>query len=149
MPKPLWKKGQSGNPNGRPKGWTEFRQLCRDAAPDMVKRLVSIANGETQTRLVTTTTKAGAVRITQEQFTPGLSYQIEAADKILDRAYGKPAQPLTGEDGEGPVQTIGRFEQLIVHVRHDLVDEDGNAKPRVIEHDAQERVPVKRNGSGR
>ena len=30
--------------------------------------------------------------------------RIAACREILDRAYGKPAQPLTGEGGEGPIQ---------------------------------------------
>jgi hypothetical protein len=30
--------------------------------------------------------------------------QVAASKEILDRAYGKSAQPLTGEGGEGPVR---------------------------------------------
>ena len=30
--------------------------------------------------------------------------QIAACKEILDRGYGKAAQPLTGEGGEGPIQ---------------------------------------------
>lgn len=38
--------------------------------------------------------------------------KLTAAGMILDRAWGKPAQPMTGEDGKGPA--IVRIEHVIV-----------------------------------
>jgi hypothetical protein len=39
--------------------------------------------------------------------------RVAAANALLDRAVGKPAQALTGEGGEGPIDTIIRhiYEQ--------------------------------------
>lgn len=33
---------------------------------------------------------------------------VSACNSILDRGWGKPAQPHTGEDGEGPLEIVLR-----------------------------------------
>ena len=73
-------KGKSGNPNGRPKAYTlsEIRDIARKAAPRMVEVLISIADDEEQ---------AAAAR-------------AAAANHVLDRGYGKPAQTIADENGE-------------------------------------------------
>lgn len=39
--------GQSGNPNGRPGGYAEFRELCRAKSPEAVAALVdALGNGD-------------------------------------------------------------------------------------------------------
>lgn len=120
-PPTAWVKGQkTPNPGGRPKGFKEFRELCRSHTPEAVERLVSIMRGEPHTSIKTVTTRSGATRERIERYTPPMHYQIEAAQTILERAYGKPVQPLAGEDGEGPVQVDHVIKQLVVHVRHDL-----------------------------
>jgi len=40
--------------------------------------------------------------------------QMTALNTILDRAYGKAAQALTGEGGEGPVETHNVIEYRVV-----------------------------------
>ncbi|WP_063707449.1 hypothetical protein [Bradyrhizobium centrolobii] len=41
------------------------------------------------------------------------SVRVAAAIAILDRGWGKPAQPI--ENGNGPLQMIHRIERVIVH----------------------------------
>lgn len=82
-PAHLFKPGKSGNPGGRPKlgdGYHSIREMCRAASPDMIRVLIEIA---------TDPNCAESTRIT-------------AANSLLDRGYGRPAQAVTGEDG-GPV----------------------------------------------
>lgn len=74
-------KGQVANPNGRPKAHTlhEIRDIARKAAPEMVGILMTIARDEQQTA-------AG---------------RVAAANGVLDRGYGKPAQTIADEEGNG------------------------------------------------
>jgi len=76
--------GQSGNPSGRPKVAAEVKALARKHGPDAIERLV-----------VLMADKNGATA-------------VAACKEILDRAYGKAAQPQTGEDGEGPIEMVLR-----------------------------------------
>lgn len=71
-------KGKSGNPAGRPKAATldEIRSLARRAAPEMVEALLKIARTSENDRA-----------------------KVAAANAVLDRAYGKPAQMLGDADG--------------------------------------------------
>jgi hypothetical protein len=72
-------KGKSGNPSGRPKAATveEIRGIARRAAPEMVELLVKIAQVSESDRA-----------------------KVAAANAVLDRAYGKPAQMLGDENGD-------------------------------------------------
>ena len=74
-----FKKGQSGNPGGRPR---------KDI------RLVELAQEQTQKALDT------LVRIMGDEEAPHAA-RLTAANSILDRAHGKPRQALehTGKDG--------------------------------------------------
>ena len=70
-----FQKGQSGNPGGRPKVLGDMQELARQYTTDAVETLASIMlDGHA----------APAARVT-------------AANAILDRGYGKPAQHITGE----------------------------------------------------
>lgn len=80
-------KGQSGNPGGRAKLTPEVleaREIARQHGPAALERLVQLMHNT-----------SGQV-------------SVAACKEILDRAYGKPAQPQTGEGGEGPMEMVLR-----------------------------------------
>lgn len=72
-----FKKGQSGNPGGRPKECAEVKALAREYGAEAVEKLVALMRGEDE-------------RVAKA-----------AADSLLDRGYGKPGQAveLSGPDG--------------------------------------------------
>jgi hypothetical protein len=73
-----WAKGQSGNPGGRPKAEREVIELAREGSVRAIGRLVQLIESED-----------GRVA-------------IAAANSVLDRAFGKPTQPLAN-DVDNPV----------------------------------------------
>lgn len=64
------------------KAKADIRSLARAHCPTAIKTLAGIMNEH----------KSGA------------DARIRAATALLERGYGKAAQPHTGEDGEGPIQ---------------------------------------------
>src|SRR5678816_1784552 len=72
-----FKKGQSGNPGGRPKVVAEVKELARTHTGAAIETLVSIMSNPKA---------APAAR-------------VSAANSLLDRGYGKPPQHITGEGG--------------------------------------------------
>lgn len=66
-----WKKGQSGNPGGRPKEVAEVLRLAAKAAPDAIKQLIELS-----------------------KTSPDIKTRVAALIHILDRACGKPAQAV-------------------------------------------------------
>lgn len=87
MPRPenlekgKWKKGQSGNPAGRPKKIPELRELLANVLGDE-------KDGKTAAEAILMALRAKAVK-----------GDVRAAELLLDRAYGKAAVnvDLTGE----------------------------------------------------
>ena len=68
-----FKKGQSGNPSGRPKRTMEEKELieaCKAKAPAAVRRLAKLMNSDNE------------------------SVALRASIAILERAYGKPRQEV-------------------------------------------------------
>jgi hypothetical protein len=90
-----FKKGQSGNPNGRPRKSGEELELsnaCQAKTPDILSVLDRIMlNGESERN------------------------RLAAAQYIIDRAYGKAVQQteLTGKGGEPLIIQIVRFGDAI------------------------------------
>lgn len=74
--------GQSGNPSGRPKQDPAIKEAARAHAERALA--VFVANMEDENPAV----------------------RHKAAEAILDRAYGKPAQAIAGPDGEGAVEVV-------------------------------------------
>lgn len=74
-----FKKGQSGNPGGRPKD-SELRDLCRAETKANIKALIEIRNNKRA---------APAAR-------------VAAVNAMFDRGWGKPTQAITGASG-GPI----------------------------------------------
>jgi hypothetical protein len=70
-----FKKGESGNPGGRPKVIAELRALARAQAPDAIKELARLA-----IKARSETARVAAIR------------------ELLDRGYGKTAQTLATEN---------------------------------------------------
>jgi hypothetical protein len=78
-----FKKGQSGNPGGRPKVVAEIRELARAHTAEAIHTLVSI--------------------MTNPKSPPAA--RVSSANALLDRAFGKPPHDVTS-------QTAGYFALL-------------------------------------
>lgn len=75
-------KGQSGNPSGKPKQDNEVKRLAKEYTIEAVERLAEWMRGSN----------------------PKAS--VSAAVALLDRGWGKPAQAITGPDGEKLIEAI-------------------------------------------
>ena len=84
-----FKKGQSGNPGGRPNVIAEVKELAREYTGEAIETLVAI---------MTNPKAAPAAR-------------VSAANSLLDRGYGKPPQHITGDVATSYVATTARARQ--------------------------------------
>jgi hypothetical protein len=92
--------GQSGNPGGRPKENAEVKALARAHGRKAIEKLALLLDSADE-------------RI-----------QIGAAQALLDRGFGKPAQAITGGDDEdNPVKVVHKVLREIV--RADSQPKDG------------------------
>ncbi len=79
-PKTAWRKGQSGNPGGRPKEVAEVRELSRQYTEEAIQTLVTLMQSAKLERT-----------------------RLAAASELLDRGYGRPAQAI---DLGGPIPIL-------------------------------------------
>lgn len=91
----MFKSGMSGNPTGRPKTDIKIKELAQQYTDEAIKTLIDIAKNP----------KAND------------SARVQAANSILDRAYGKPAQHIENLNMnvsyENYLEELARKEGLI------------------------------------
>jgi hypothetical protein len=63
-----YKKGQTGNPGGKTKQFAQCQRLCREASPEAARRLIQLIHSEDE------------------------RVALMAADKVYERAWGKPKE---------------------------------------------------------
>jgi len=78
-----FQKGRSGNPGGRPKLVGHVRELAQQQTEKAIKTLVKTLDAKDAP----------------------YAAKVAAAQAILDRGWGKPAQPIGGTDELPPVRT--------------------------------------------
>lgn len=111
---------QKGTPN---KATAEVRSLARQFGPEAVEKLVKLMRGQDQRidrligKLIDSPPDDKTARKTMYQLVAKLEErnvqnELGAVKELLDRAYGKAPQALTGEDGQGPVKFL--IEKTIV-----------------------------------
>jgi hypothetical protein len=103
-----WPPGCSGNAGGRPKASLEVRALAREHTAEALNTIVEIMRSARSD-----------------------SVKLAAAEAILDRGWGRPAQEITGP-GEGPIQVEAMrlaAEQFRERVLRLAAGVDGVAEP--------------------
>jgi hypothetical protein len=109
-----WRPGQSGNPGGRTPEFVDCQRLCREASPDAARRLIGLMYSEDE------------------------RVALMAADKVLDRAWGRPKEPDQPTSHEqrfaamSPDERAADAIELVARIRARL------AACRAIEHEPEE-----------
>lgn len=109
MPTPLWEKGQSGNPAGRPKGIKDkralFREMLEAKAPALVEKAIDMAmQGD-----------ASALRLCIDKILPTLK-QVDAEVDVRLSLDDLPLERL-----------LARHDELLAQLQR-LMPDDGSSK---------------------
>lgn len=99
-------KGQSGNPGGRPRIAAEVRELARSYSVEAIERLAFWMRSDE----------------------PKAS--VSASNLILDRAWGKPTQPLSGDE-ENPINIsmkLDAFSSRIARLAARACESEGDSE---------------------
>ncbi len=80
--------GKSGNPGGRPDPNTPVRRLAREKSIEAMEKLVEWMHSD------------------------NAKASVAACNAILDRAYGKPTQPISGDE-DNPIQIAAIAIKLV------------------------------------
>ena len=97
-PKGRWAKGQSGNPGGRPKGFSNLREECARHAPSALNALLRALN-------------------------EGGSVSVAAAKVLLEYGYGRPA--AAPEDRVAVALTREHEDDLLAKLKRLAGETDG------------------------
>jgi uncharacterized protein DUF5681 len=84
-----FKKGQSGNPGGRPKSHREITQLALEGSEHAIRRLIALTSSKDE------------------------RVALSACIAVLDRGIGKPVQTVAG-DAANPIAMGGKIEMVVV-----------------------------------
>jgi hypothetical protein len=107
--------GQSGNPGGRPRVVGELRDLARRHVVVALDTLIEV----------------------MEDRSASPSARVAAANSVLDRGFGRPAQLLVRSEGERDLEelTDAELRAFIVREYQELSSslQQDNARPRYLE----------------
>lgn len=93
-----WQKGQSGNPGGRPRVPDDLKKSCRRLATRGLKVLEEIINSRDVFDENGKRTATGA----------SASEKVAAVKLVMEYGYGKPVQPVGGEDESAGITVVIR-----------------------------------------
>lgn len=97
MANPGWVKGQSGNPGGRPKQDGRVRELAQQQTELAINTLVEICENKKN----------------------GASARCAAAQALLDRGWGRPAQAIIGGGEDDPPIALAEIVIRSIDAAHD------------------------------
>lgn len=87
-----FKKGQSGNPNGRPKHLMPDGRTVAEAARDFGPRALEVL-----------------IEVAEDKTAPA-SARAGAASTLIERGFGKATQPISGDPDGAPIQSETKFD---------------------------------------
>jgi hypothetical protein len=104
-----FKKGQSGNPGGRPKIFTEVKEAAREHTEAAIETLVAVMNNEEATAAA----------------------RVAAANAILDRGWGKPESHTNVAHHNKPLREL-TDDELYAIIAEGESDEEPEADPEKL-----------------